>query len=466
MSGELTDIAGATGLQRISPLDGRYAREGVDLGRHFSELALNRQRFAVEVGWLEMQCELPEMTHARALTEAEARQLRDWVESFSVADAERIKELEATTNHDVKAVEYFLKELVDASSMADLREAVHFCCTSEDINNLAYGRMVKEGVAAGWEPTAQALVDAVTALAEETAELPMLTRTHGQPASPSTLGKELAVFVLRWRRQLARIGAVEYLGKFNGAVGAFNAHAAAYPEVDWPAVSRAFVERLGLVWNPLTTQIEPHDYLAELFHAIVRFDNVALDFDLDIWAYIGLGYLRQRVIEGEVGSSTMPHKVNPIQFENSEANLGIANSLLTHLASKLEVSRLQRDLSDSSALRNIGVAIGHSRLALRSALAGVRTVAADEGAMLADLEDAWTVLGEAVQTLMRKAGHHDPYELVKRLTRGAEISHDELLELIRQADLPDADRERMLALTPRLYTGLAARLVARMHDPV
>jgi adenylosuccinate lyase len=466
MSGELTDILDSTSLQRISPLDGRYAREGADFGRYFSEYALMRHRFAVEVAWLEMQCELPELTHARALAEAERRQLRDWAESFSVADAERIKELEATTNHDVKAVEYFLKELVDAGSMADLREAVHFCCTSEDINNLAYGLMLKEGIAAGWEPTALALVDAVTALAEETAELPMLARTHGQPASPSTLGKELAVFVLRWRRQLARIGAVEYLGKFNGAVGAFNAHAAAYPEVDWPGVSRAFVERLGLAWNPLTTQIEPHDYIAELFHAIVRFNNIVLDFDLDMWAYVGLGYLRQRVIEGEVGSSTMPHKVNPIQFENSEANVGVSNALLTHLASKLEVSRLQRDLSDSSALRNIGVAVGHSRLALRSALAGVRTVAADQGKMLADLQDAWTVLGEAVQTLMRKAGHRDPYELVKRLTRGAEISHEELLEVIRQADLPEPDRERMLALTPRAYVGLAALLVAHMHDPV
>jgi adenylosuccinate lyase len=451
-------------LQHVSPLDGRYAHEGAEVARHFSELALMRYRFVVEVEWLVMQSELPELTHVRTLDEGEHRQLREWVDGFSAADAERIKQLESETNHDVKAVEYFLKEQVDQTSMADIREAVHFSCTSEDINNLAYGLMLKEGVASEWEPPARALVDAVAALAQETRDLSLLTRTHGQPATPSTLGKELAVFVLRWHRQLRQIAAIEYLGKFNGAVGSYNAHAAAYPDVDWPEISRAFVERLGLIWNPLTTQIEPHDYMAELFHAIVRFNNVLLDFDLDMWAYIGLGYIKQRVVEHEVGSSTMPHKVNPIQFENSEANIGLSNALLTHLASKLAVSRLQRDLSDSSALRNVGVALGHSRLAIRSALAGVLTAEADEPAMLADLEDAWEVLGEAIQTLMRKAGCRNPYEQLKRLTRGASITQAELVEVISQVDITADDRDQLLALTPRDYTGLANKLLAWMPE--
>jgi adenylosuccinate lyase len=457
------EILDSTNIERASPLDGRYAQEGAELAHHFSELALMRFRFIVEVEWLVMQSELPELTHARPLQAGERRQLRDWARQFSIVDAKRIKQIESQTNHDVKAVEYFLKERVDVTSMVDMREAVHFSCTSEDINNLAYGLMLKEGIADYWEPSASALIGAVTKLADETGDLPLLTRTHGQPATPSTLGKELAVFVLRWRRQLQQVMSITYLGKFNGAVGSYNAHAAAYPEADWPEISRAFVQRLGLVWNPLTTQIEPHDYMAELFHAIVRFNNVLLDFDLDMWAYIGLGYMKQRVVKREVGSSTMPHKVNPIQFENSEANIGISNALLLHLASKLTVSRLQRDLSDSSALRNVGVALGHSRLAIHSALSGVRTVEADEHKMLADLADAWEVLGEAVQTLMRKAGCRDPYEQIKRLTRGANITREELEEVISQVDISNEDRDRLLAMTPRDYTGLASQLLGWMH---
>lgn len=464
MSGGLDYRLDSMGLRRLSPLDGRYAHEGAELASHFSELALMRHRFVVEVEWLALQSELPELTHVRTLEQGERQQLRDWVEAFSVVDAERIKLLESETNHDVKAVEYFLKERVNQTSMTDVREAVHFSCTSEDINNLAYGLMLKEGIASEWEPPARALVDAVAMLAEETGELPLLTRTHGQPATPSTLGKELAVFVLRWRRQFRQIAGIEYLGKFNGAVGSYNAHSVAYPNVNWPEISRMFVERLGLIWNPLTTQIEPHDYMAELFHAIVRFNNVLLDFDLDMWAYIGLGYIKQRVVEREVGSSTMPHKVNPIQFENSEANIGISNALLMHLASKLTMSRLQRDLSDSSALRNVGVAIGHSRLAITTALAGVRTAEADGPAMLADLDEAWEVLGEAIQTLMRKAGCRNPYEQLKRLTRGASITREQLIEIIAQVDIPAEDQERLLAMAPRDYTGLAAKLLAWMHE--
>lgn len=446
-------------VRRLSPLDGRYESQIEGLRDAFSEWALIKQRVHVEVEWLIFMGGRPEIQDVRPLTDQEKSHLRALVSEFSDADAERVKAIEATTRHDVKAIEYFLKERLEGTSLAPLTEFVHFCCTSEDINNLAYALMLRQGVQAEWAPVATQLVDDVYALARTTRDVAMLTHTHGQPASPSTLGKELAVFVHRWRRQLAQAQRQEYLGKFSGAVGSFNAHAVAYPDTDWPALSRAFVEGLGLTWNPLTTQIEPHDYLAELFHTLIRFNTITLDFDRDMWSYISLGYFRQKVVRGEVGSSTMPHKVNPIDFENSEANLGVANALFEHLATKLPVSRLQRDLSDSSALRNIGVAFGHSLVALRSARRGVSRVAVDQAALDRDLEANWEVLGEAIQTVMRRLGHPGAYERMKDLTRGERVTPDSLRDFIHSLELPAEDEARLLALTPAAYTGRASDLV-------
>jgi adenylosuccinate lyase len=371
-----------------------------------------------------------------------------------------VKEIERTTNHDVKAVEYYIKERLDSSSLRDVKEWVHFACTSEDINNLAYALMLQGGVTQLYVPAARKVADAVAQLAADLNAQPMLARTHGQPASPTTLGKELAVFVARWDRQLRQIAAQEYLGKINGAVGNWNAHAAAYPDLPWPRIAQDFVESLGLTYNPLTTQIEPHDYLAECFHTLMRFNNIAIDFTRDVWAYISLGYFKQRVIAGEVGSSTMPHKVNPIDFENAEANLGIANALLDHLAGKLPQSRLQRDLTDSSALRNIGVGIAHSLIAFSSISRGLAKLSVDAAAMARDLDANWVVLGEAIQTVMRKAGHDNPYEKLKELTRGARIGPEEMRAFIGGLDLPEDDKQRLLALTPSTYIGLASELAA------
>jgi len=446
-------------LQSISPLEGRYAREVKGLSDYFSEGALIRYRVRVEIEWLIMMSETPEITHVRRFSQGETHLLRSWAEGFDEKEAKGVKEIEATTRHDVKAVEYYLKERLQSTSLVDVREAVHFCCTSEDINNLAYALMLKEGIGGEWLPLAREVTERVAGLAEATRDAAMLTRTHGQPATPSTMGKELAVFAYRWQRQLRQLEEAEYLGKFNGTVGAYDAHVVAYPHVPWEDVGRAFVERLGLSFNPLTTQIEPHDFMAELFHILMRFNNILLDFDRDMWSYISLSYFRQRVVKEEVGSSVMPHKVNPIDFENSEANAGIANALFDHLASKLPISRLQRDLSDSSAERNIGTALGHSVVALRSALRGIARVEIDRKALAADLENAWEVLAEAVQTVMRKAGLADSYERMKDLTRGTAISREEMRAFIAGLDLPEEDKKRLLALTPDTYTGLAASLV-------
>jgi adenylosuccinate lyase len=446
-------------IRRLSPLDGRYETQVEGLRDSFSEFALIRERVRVEIEWLRFMAAEPAIRDVRPLTEDEQALLRGLAEGFGEADAQRVKEIEAETRHDVKAVEYFIKERLAGTSVAPLAEFVHFCCTSEDISNLAYALMLKRGVERDWRPLAEKLVADVQDIAETHAGTAMLTHTHGQPASPSTLGKELSVFVGRWRRQLAHVGRQEYLGKFNGAVGAFNAHAVAYPDADWPDISRRFVEGLGLTWNPLTTQIEPHDYMAELFHAVMRFNTITLDFDRDMWSYISLGFFRQKVVGGEVGSSTMPHKVNPIDFENSEANLGIANALFEHLAAKLAVSRLQRDLSDSSALRTIGTAFGHSVVALHSARRGVSRVAVDREALERALDDSWEVLGEAIQTVMRRLGHPGAYERMKELTRGATVSQKGLERFITSLGLPKDDEERLLALTPATYTGRAADLV-------
>jgi adenylosuccinate lyase len=446
-------------LQSLSPLDGRYQTQMRGLTQYFSEAALMRYRLLIEVQWLLLMSERPEICHVRPFSEAERQLLLSWVAAFDEQQAARIKEIEKTTRHDVKAVEYYLKERLQDTSLRDIAESVHFCCTSEDINNLAYSLMLKEGIGEQWRPWAQQLVAAVAALAGATRDRPLLSRTHGQPATPSTLGKELAVFVYRWQRQLEQLGRVEYLGKFNGTVGSYNTHAIAYPEAPWVEISRAFVEGLGLTFNPLTTQIEPHDSMAELFHLLIRFNTITLDFVRDVWTYIALGYFRQKVVRHEVGSSTMPHKVNPIDFENAEANLGVSSALLDHLATQLPVSRLQRDLTDSSALRNVGVAIGHGSLALQSAVQGLGKLEVDTETLQNDLDNTWEVLAEAVQTVMRKVGYPGAYERLKELTRGTTVTQEEVQAFIRGLELPQADKERLLALTPATYTGLAAQLV-------
>ena len=449
-------------IRAITPLDGRYAAQLGGLADCLSEWALIRRRVQVEVEWLLEMAARDEIADMRALTGAEQAQLRALVTDFDDDAAMRVKQIERATNHDVKAVEYYIRERLAGGSMDDVREWVHFCCTSEDINNLAYALMLKAAMQDEWLPQAAALVDSVAALAKRYAATPLLAHTHGQPASPTTLGKELAVFVYRWRRQLRQIRGAEYLGKFNGAVGGYNAHAAAYPNADWQRIAREFVERLGLTHNPLTTQIEPHDYLAEIFHALIRFNTITLDFDRDMWAYISRGVFRQKPVEGEVGSSTMPHKVNPINFENSEANMGVSSALLEHLATKLPISRLQRDLTDSSALRNLGPAIGHGIVGLRSALRGLRQVAADEALMAAELNAEWETLAEAVQTIMRKQGAGDAYGLLKDFTRGQSVTPAAMREFIGALDLPADDKARLLALTPARYTGIAQALVGNI----
>ena len=450
-------------IRAITPLDGRYATQVSGLADHLSEWALIKRRVQVEVEWLAEMAGCAAISDMRALTSAEEGFLHRLVEDFDEDAAMRVKGIERTTNHDVKAVEYYIRERLAGTSLEDVCEWVHFCCTSEDINNLSHALMLKGALEEEWLPQARELVDGVAALAEATSGTSMLARTHGQAASPTTLGKELAVFVYRWLRQMRQIANAEYLGKFNGAVGSYNAHAIAYPNADWQSISRGFVERLGLTHNPLTTQIEPHDYIAEIFHALIRFNTIMLDFDRDMWSYISLGVFRQRAVEGEVGSSTMPHKVNPINFENSEANVGISSALLEHLATKLPVSRLQRDLTDSSALRNLGPAIGHSLVGLKSAMRGLRQVAADEDMLAAELDDAWEVLAEAVQTVMRKQGEEDAYELLKGFTRGRSITQDDLRAFVAELDLPSDDKARLIALTPARYTGIAAELVAGME---
>jgi len=450
-------------IRAISPLDGRYLEQTSALADYFSEWALMKFRVHVEVEWLIKLSETENLKEVRSFSAEEIALLREVASSFNDESAERIKEIERTTKHDVKAVEYYIKEQLKNSSLADVLEFVHFACTSEDINNLSHGLMTKGGIETVWLPMAEKLVGAVAQLAEDTKDIPMLSRTHGQTASPTTVGKELAVFVYRWQRQLRQIRGLEYLGKINGAVGNFNAHTSAYPNVAWEELAVSFVEGLGLTYNPLTTQIEPHDYLAEAYHALIRFNNITLDFDRDIWQYISLAYFKQRPVAGEVGSSTMPHKVNPINFENSEANMGISNAVLDHLANKLPISRMQRDLTDSSALRNMGVGIAHSYLALQSALRGLGQLSVNPQALEQDLNNSWEVLAEAVQTVMRKAGHENPYEKLKDLTRGADINVDTMRAFINGLDLEAEDKQRLLDMTPGSYIGIAPQLVRHIQ---
>jgi adenylosuccinate lyase len=447
----------------ISPLDGRYGPQLAAFDREFSEEALFRHRFTVEVEWLRTLAGRPEIPELDPLPPELEAALKGWMAGFGPRDVARIKEIEAVTNHDVKAVEYLLKERLAEAGAADrIGEFVHFACTSEDINNLAHAMMLRDGLRIAWLPGAHGLVDDVAALARAHAALPMPSHTHGQAATPTTLGKELAVFVHRWRRQLDGIEGWRPLGKCNGATGTFGAHVAAYPEAPWMEISRSFVEGLGLSWNPLTTQIEPHDAMGEVFHLLVRFNTILLDFCRDLWEYISRGYLRQRTVAGEVGSSTMPHKVNPIDFENAEANVGVSTALLEHLSTKLMVSRMQRDLSDSSALRNVGVAVAHSGLALLAARRGLARLDPAPEVMAAELDGQWEVLAEAVQTVMRRYGLPQPYERLKELTRGATIGPTEMATFIRALGLPPEAEARLLALTPATYTGLAAELVATL----
>lgn len=444
-------------LTALSPLDGRYHAKVADLRPLFSEFGLMRQRVHVEVQWLKMLALHPSIREVAALSAGALNTLDAIVENFSLQDAHRIKNIERTTNHDVKAVEYFLKEkIADHRELAAASEFIHFACTSEDINNLAYGLLLSSARATVVLPQMDAMIRAIADVAHRYADQPMLSRTHGQPASPTTLGKEMANVVYRLRRQRTQLAAVDIFGKINGAVGNYNAHMAAYPEVNWPECAQQFVTQLGLAWNPYTTQIEPHDYIAEYFHAVTRFNNVLLDFCRDVWGYIAIGYFKQRTVAGEVGSSTMPHKVNPIDFENAEGNLGLANAVFDHLANKLPVSRWQRDLTDSTVLRNLGVGLGHSVLAYQSALKGISKLDADAQRLADDLNQNWEVLGEAIQTVMRRYGIEQPYEKLKALTRGRKIDAAAMAQFIDSLQLPAEIKTRLRSLTPASYTGNAA----------
>jgi adenylosuccinate lyase len=444
-------------LTAVSPIDGRYGAKTAVFRPIFSEYGLMRLRVLVETRWLEALADHPGIGEVPALSERARRRLREIADSFDETAAARVKAIESTTNHDVKAVEYYLKEQVaDDAELAAISEFIHFACTSEDINNLSHARMLAEAREQILLPGMDELIGALRRLAEEHADLPMLSRTHGQPASPTTLGKEMANVAARLQRQRDQLAAVPLLGKANGAVGNYNAHLVAYPEIDWAAHSRDFVTSLGLVWNPHTTQIEPHDYMAELFDAVARFNTVVIDFDRDVWSYISIGYFVQRPVAGEVGSSTMPHKVNPIDFENSEGNLGVANAVLGHLASKLPVSRWQRDLTDSTVLRNLGVGLAHATLAWQSTLRGLGKLHVDEACLARDLDENWAVLAEAIQTVMRRYGIENPYEKLKELTRGKPVDRQVLMELVDALDIPEEAKQRLRELSPARYLGDAS----------
>ena len=449
----------STTLTALSPLDGRYAGKAAALRPIFSESGLMHRRVLVELRWLLALADEPKIAEVPALSAAARAALLAIGDGFCEADGERIKAIERTTNHDVKAVEYFIKEKVAGNAeLAAVKEFIHFACTSEDINNLAYALMLRDARDGVLLPAIDAVAATLRALAHEHAALPMLSRTHGQTASPTTLGKEIANVVARLERQRRQIAAVELTGKINGAVGNYNAHVAAYPEVDWPAFSRRFVESLGLVFNPYTTQIEPHDCIAEIGDATRRANIILIDFARDVWGYISLGYFRQQLKAGEVGSSTMPHKVNPIDFENAEGNFGLANALFEHFSAKLPISRWQRDLTDSTVLRALGTAFGHTQVALDALARGLGKLNANPERLAADLDASWEVLAEAVQTVMRRHGLPEPYEQLKALTRGHGITRQALREFVAGLDLPADAKQRLLALTPAGYTGLAETL--------
>ncbi|WP_029653846.1 adenylosuccinate lyase [Marinobacter daepoensis] len=445
-----------TALTAISPVDGRYGSKVSVFRSIFSEYGLIRNRVTVEIRWLQKLAAHPAITEVPAFSADANAFLDKMVSEFSLADAERIKEIERTTNHDVKAVEYLIKEkIADVPELHAVTEFVHFACTSEDINNLSHALMLREGLDHGLLPGMEKVIEKLAVLAKEHAEQPMLSRTHGQTASPTTVGKELANVVYRLRRQLNQIKSVELLGKINGAVGNYNAHLSAYPQVDWAANAKEFIESLGLDWNPYTTQIEPHDYIAELYDAIARFNTILIDLDRDIWGYISLGYFKQKTVAGEVGSSTMPHKVNPIDFENSEGNLGIANAIFGHLSAKLPISRWQRDLTDSTVLRNLGVGFAHSLIAYEATLKGLGKLEINPALLDEDLNHAWEVLAEPIQTVMRRYNIEKPYEKLKDLTRGKAMTPEVIKNFVETLEIPEQAKVELRALTPGNYIGNA-----------
>lgn len=449
-------------LTAISPVDGRYGSKTADLRAYFSEFGLIRCRVEVEIRWLQKLAQHPQIVEVPAFSESANALLNAIVSDFSVVDAERIKAIESRTNHDVKAVEYFIKEKIqDNAELNAVTEFVHFACTSEDINNLSHGLMLKQGTAALLTSMRQ-VAEAIAKLSLAHAEQPMLSRTHGQTASPTTVGKEMANVAYRLQRQIKQIEATEFLGKINGAVGNYNAHLSAYPDIDWEANAQDFIQSLGLTFNPYTTQIEPHDYIAELFDAVCRFNTILIDFDRDVWGYISLGYFKQKTVAGEVGSSTMPHKVNPIDFENSEGNLGIANAIMQHLAQKLPISRWQRDLTDSTVLRNLGVGFGHSLIAYQASLKGISKLEVNPSRLNDDLENAWEVLAEPIQTVMRRYAIEEPYEKLKELTRGHAMTKETLQNFVATLEIPEQAKAELLELTPHSYIGNAIAQAKRI----
>jgi adenylosuccinate lyase len=450
-----------TSLTAVSPVDGRYAGKTEIYRSIFSEYGLIRHRVLVEVRWLQALAAQQEILEVPALSEHANNLLNKIADHFSAEDAQRVKNIERTTNHDVKAVEYFLKEKISGNRELDaITEFIHFACTSEDINNLSHALMLREGRDQVLISEMDQVIHSIVQLAHEHADKPMLSRTHGQPASPTTLGKEMANTVHRLRRQREQIVTVQLMGKINGAVGNYNAHLSAYPDMNWPEFSRSFVESLGLNWNSYTIQIEPHDYMAELFDAIARFNNILIDFCRDVWSYISVGYFKQKTIAGEVGSSTMPHKVNPIDFENAEGNLGIANALFGHLAIKLPVSRWQRDLTDSTVLRNMGVGFAYTSIALASALRGIGKLEANTERLSQDLDENWEVLAEPIQTVMRRYGIEKPYEKLKALTRGKRLNQQDMQTFIDTLELPEDVKASLKSMTPASYIGNAVQQAA------
>ena len=444
-------------LTAVSPLDGRYAKKCDSLSPYFSEYGLMKHRVLVEIRWLQALAAHPQITELTSLSDSATAYLDRVAADFSLNDAARVKEIESTTNHDVKAIEYFIKEkLADNPELTEHLEFVHFACTSEDINNLAYALMLKAGRDEVLLPEMRLLAAKVRDIALSNAEQPLLSRTHGQPASPTTLGKEFANVFHRMQRQIRALEETEILGKINGAVGNYNAHISAYPLLDWQRFAEQFVTGLGLTWNPYTTQIEPHDYVAEVFAACARFNTILIDLDRDIWSYISIGYFKQRTIAGEIGSSTMPHKVNPIDFENSEGNLGLANAMLNHLAEKLPISRWQRDLTDSTVLRNMGVGLAYSMIAYSSAIKGLNKLEVNAPAIDADINACWEILAEPIQTVMRRYRIEQPYEKLKHLTRGKQINQESIHAFIETLEMPREAKDELLALTPRTYLGNAA----------
>lgn len=443
-------------LTAISPVDGRYGSKTTDYQAIFSEYGLIRHRVQVEVRWLQALASHDSIAEVPTLGEHANNILNDIIEKFSVEDAQRVKNIERTTNHDVKAVEYFLKEKITGNQELEaISEFIHFACTSEDINNLSHALMLTEGRNQVLLNQMDDIINNMRQLAHDHAEQPMLSRTHGQPASPTTMGKELANVVYRLHRQREQVAAVKILGKINGAVGNYNAHLSAYPNLDWPGFSRNFIESLGLEYNPYTIQIEPHDYMAELFDAIARFNNILIDISRDIWGYISVGYFKQKTVAGEIGSSTMPHKVNPIDFENAEGNLGIANALFDHLAMKLPISRWQRDLTDSTVIRTLGVGFAHSSIAYQSAMRGLNKLDINPAALEKDLDNNWEVLAEPIQTVMRRYGIEQPYEKLKELTRGKSVDQAAMQAFVEKLDIPQDAKDTLLAMTPMNYIGNA-----------